>query len=68
MDCAPLARRVAIERDKVRDPKAVEDQEQQRAGLQHLPRAPRLFDQRVPVRSGLSFRRGIPFDMPIGRA
>ena len=59
-----LARRVAVERDNVRDPEAVEDREQQQRVFGRLSERFGLFDQQTcPFRSRLSFRRSIPFDM-----
>ena len=59
-----LARHVAIERDAVRDPEAVEDGEQQQWIFGRLSERFSLFDQQTcPLRSRLGFRRGIPFDM-----
>ena len=59
-----LAHHVAVERDKVRDPEAVEDREQQQRIFGRLSERFSLFDQQTcPLRSRLGFRRGIAFDM-----
>ena len=59
-----LAHHVAVERDKIRDPEAVEDREQQQRVFGRLSERFSLFDQQTcPLRSRLGFRRSIPFDM-----
>ena len=59
-----LTHNVAIERHKVRDPKAVENREQQQRVFGRLAERFSLFDQQTrPLRSRLGFRRGVSFDM-----
>ena len=59
-----LAQSVAIERQKVRDPEAVQDREQQQRVLGRLSERFSLFDQQTrPLHSRLGFRRSITFDM-----
>ena len=59
-----LAQHVAVECDKVRDPDAVEDREQQQRVFERLSERFSLFDQQTcPLRSRLGFRRSITFDM-----
>ena len=59
-----LAHRVAIERDIVRDPEAVEDREQQQRVFGRLSERFSLLDQQTcPLYSCLGFRRRVPFDM-----
>ena len=59
-----LAQSVAVECHKVRDPKAVEDREQQQRVFGRLAERFSLFDQQTcSLRSRLGFRRGVPFDM-----
>ena len=64
-NCAASSRTsVAIERDIVRDPEAVEDREQQQRVFGRLSERFGLFDQQTcPLDSRLGFRRSIPFDM-----
>ena len=64
-NCAASSRiDVAVESHKVRDPKAVEHREQQQRIFGRLSERFSLFDQQTcPLRSGLGFRRGKPFDM-----
>ena len=64
-NCAASSRHhVAVERHIVRDPEAVEDGEQQQRVFGRLSERFSLFDQQTcPLRSRLSFRRGIAFDM-----
>ena len=55
---------IAIEGDKVRDPDAVEDREQQQRIFRRLSERFSLFDQQTCLlRSRLGFWGGIPFDM-----
>ena len=57
---ARLAHYIAVERHKVRDPKAVEDREQQQRIFGRLSQRFSLFDQQTcPLRSRLGFRRSI---------
>jgi len=59
-----LAQHVTVERQKVRDPKAVEDREQQQRVFGRLAKRFGLFDQQTcPPYGGLSFRRSISFDV-----
>ena len=62
--CCKLERHVAIECDKVGDPEAIEDREQQQRVFGRLSERFSLFDQQTrPLLSRLGFRSGIPFDM-----
>src|SRR5262249_11254769 len=59
-----LAHYVAVECHVVRDPKAEENREQQKLVIGWLSGCFSLFDQQTcPLHGGLSFRRGISFDM-----
>jgi len=59
-----LPRSVTVERNKVPDPAAIEDQEQQQRVFGRLAEVFRSFDQQTRLlRSGLGFRRGVPVDM-----
>jgi hypothetical protein len=59
-----LAHHIAIEGHVVRDAKTVEDREQQQRIFRRLAERFGLFDQQTcPLRSRLSFRRGIALDM-----
>src|SRR6516225_8872682 len=59
-----IARDVALERHRVRDPEAVQDGEQQQRVFGALSERFSSFDQEMcPFRSGLGFRRGKPFDV-----
>ena len=59
-----LEHHVAVERDKVRNPEAVEDREQQQRVFGRLSERFSLFDQQTcPLHSRLGFRRSIAFDM-----
>ena len=59
-----LAHHVAVERDKVRDPEAVEDREQQQRVFRRLSERFSLFDQqRARSSSRPGFRRRIAFDV-----
>ena len=59
-----LAHHVAVERHVVRQPKAVEDREQQQWVFERLSERFSLFDQQTcSLRSRLGFRRSVPFDM-----
>ena len=59
-----LAHSVAVERDEVRDPKTVEDREQQQWIFGRFSQRLGLLDQQTcPHRSRFGFRRGISFDV-----
>ena len=59
-----VARHVAVECDKVADPEAEEDREQQQRVFGWFAECFSLFDQQTrPLDSGLGFRCGISFDI-----
>ena len=59
-----LAQRIAVERDEVRDPEAVEDREQQQRVFGRLSERLSLLDQQTcPLRSRFGFWRRIAFDV-----
>src|SRR4029077_16991867 len=59
-----LPHHVAVERHVVRDPEAVKDREQQQGVFGRLTQRFSSLDQQTsPLRSRLSFRRGIAFHM-----
>src|SRR5262249_5463666 len=60
-----IARDIAVERHRVRDPEAVEDGEHQQGVLGALSQRFSLLDQNMCLfRSRLGFRRGEPLDVP----
>ncbi len=60
---ARLAHHVAVERHIARDPKAIEDREQQQRIFRRLSQRFSLFDQQTcALRSRLGFRRSIAFE------
>jgi hypothetical protein len=62
--CREIAKDIPIERQVVRDAKAVEDREQQQRVFGRLAERLRLFDQQVcPLHGRLCFRRSKSFDM-----
>jgi hypothetical protein len=59
-----LTHHVAVERDKIRDPKAIKNREQQHWIFRRLSERFSLFDQQpCPLNSRPGFRRGVAFDM-----